>query len=271
MNCPKCGAPLIENARFCTSCGGNIDADTPQAPPPQQEPQAAPGDAVPPEIQGFNIAAFLMNWVWCLGNRLWVWGIVVLIVAFIPIVQIANLGIAIYLGIKGNELSWKTGRFTNVQQFKDTQRVWAIVSIVLLCLGVLLLILGLALGIATPNFLSAKKRAGNTACLQALSSVKTGLEMKMADNGSCNISGLDELASEMLPGCESADGSDCKGKVQARLDEACRANSVNVEVAPDGMSYRIKGMSRDGCAICVTPEASFPADSKECLTDFKCE
>ncbi|MBP6003318.1 MAG: TIGR00266 family protein [Pyrinomonadaceae bacterium] len=40
MNCPKCNASLIDNARFCGSCGFTIAAAAPAAIPPPVVPQA---------------------------------------------------------------------------------------------------------------------------------------------------------------------------------------------------------------------------------------
>lgn len=52
MNCPKCTAPLLPNAKFCGSCGFTIAAQ-PQAPPPppQQPPQQQQRQAPPPPQQ----------------------------------------------------------------------------------------------------------------------------------------------------------------------------------------------------------------------------
>ena len=46
MNCPKCNAQLLPNAKFCGACGITIEPSRPVAPPPP--PQASPPSAVPP-------------------------------------------------------------------------------------------------------------------------------------------------------------------------------------------------------------------------------
>ncbi|HEX7313759.1 MAG TPA: TIGR00266 family protein [Pyrinomonadaceae bacterium] len=44
MNCPRCGAGLVPDAKFCGACGATINAaPPPPPPPPQQQYQAAPG------------------------------------------------------------------------------------------------------------------------------------------------------------------------------------------------------------------------------------
>lgn len=45
MNCPKCNAPLLPQARFCGSCGFTLQTQTTQVPPPpqqQHQPQQPP-------------------------------------------------------------------------------------------------------------------------------------------------------------------------------------------------------------------------------------
>ena len=45
MNCPRCGAGLVPDAKFCGACGATVNATPPQPPPPpqQQQYQATPG------------------------------------------------------------------------------------------------------------------------------------------------------------------------------------------------------------------------------------
>ncbi|MET0646813.1 MAG: TIGR00266 family protein [Pyrinomonadaceae bacterium] len=42
MNCPKCGAGLVPEAKFCGACGTTIAATPPPPPPQQQQYQSAP-------------------------------------------------------------------------------------------------------------------------------------------------------------------------------------------------------------------------------------
>lgn len=121
MFCNQCGKENQPDANVCAHCGTPIQAAVPQAPGtvPVQ------GD-VPEEIKGFNFGAFSLNWIWAFAHRLPGLGAAILILSFIPCVGFINIGFAIYLGFKGNELAWKSRPFQSVQQFKDTQRVWAI-------------------------------------------------------------------------------------------------------------------------------------------------
>ncbi len=73
------------------------------------------GGPVPEEIKGWNWGAFWLNWIWGIGNSVWI--------AFV--VLVLGLIWQIYLGVKGNELAWQNRKFESVQQFKDTQAAWS--------------------------------------------------------------------------------------------------------------------------------------------------
>ncbi len=99
---------------------------------------------VPSEIRGgFNWGAFLLNWIWSIGNTSCGFAVLSFVLALIPLV---NLGWAIYLGIKGNELAWQSKRWNDVEHFRRTQRTWTRVALALLVVGILLGCLCGALG-----------------------------------------------------------------------------------------------------------------------------
>ena len=83
-------------------------------------------DQVPEEIKGWNWAAFLLNWVWGLGNRTYI-----ALLMFVPVV---NLVIIFMLGAKGNEWAWKNGQWDSVEHFKNSQRKWRNASIAFYCI-----------------------------------------------------------------------------------------------------------------------------------------
>jgi hypothetical protein len=43
MNCPHCGSPLADGARFCGNCGSEMPAPRPATPPPVPPPAPPPG------------------------------------------------------------------------------------------------------------------------------------------------------------------------------------------------------------------------------------
>jgi hypothetical protein len=111
-------------------------SDRPQVPPLPNYNLSHPNalsSSVPPEIQGWNWGAFLISPIWSIGNGVWIG-----LLSFVPYV---GIGMAIYLGIKGNELAWKSKRWQSIEQFKSAQRSWAIAGLIVLVLAFLLGIL----------------------------------------------------------------------------------------------------------------------------------
>jgi hypothetical protein len=94
---------------------------------------------IPPEIRGWNWGAFLWNWIWGLGN-----GTYIALLALIPFV---NIVMAIVLGIKGNEWAWQNKKWASIEEFKKAQRMWAIVGLIIIGLGVLMMITVISIGI----------------------------------------------------------------------------------------------------------------------------
>ncbi|HIP29307.1 MAG TPA: DUF4339 domain-containing protein [Sulfurospirillum arcachonense] len=80
---------------------------------------------VPSEIKGWSWGAFLLNWVWGIGNSTYI-----ALLMFVPLVNIVMLFV---LGAKGNEWAWKNRTWRDVEHFKKTQQKWAITGVVLVC------------------------------------------------------------------------------------------------------------------------------------------
>src|SRR4030042_369667 len=71
-------------------------------------------DAVIPEaIRGWNWGAFLMNWIWGIGNKVWI-----ALLCFIPFV---NWVMPFVLGAKGNKGAWQNKTWNSIEHFKKTQ------------------------------------------------------------------------------------------------------------------------------------------------------
>ena len=59
-------------------------------------------EAIPAEIDGWNWGAFLLNWIWGIGNNTFI-----ALQTFIPVV---GLVMPFVLGAKGNRWAWRHGR-----------------------------------------------------------------------------------------------------------------------------------------------------------------
>ena len=98
---------------------------------------------VPEEIKEWNWGAFLLTWIWGIGNKVWL-----SLIALAP-VPFLNLGIGVLLGIKGNEWAWQCKKWDSVEHFRHRQRIWmywgiaAFIAPFVFILGWILIIVGL--------------------------------------------------------------------------------------------------------------------------------
>ena len=86
-------------------------------------PAALDSKAIPAEIRRWNWGAFLLNWIWGIGNQTYI-----ALLALIP-----GFGFIwmLVLGAKGNAWAWRNGRWDSVEHFKRVQRRWAIWGLVI--------------------------------------------------------------------------------------------------------------------------------------------
>lgn len=73
--------------------------------------------AVPPEVEGWNWGAFLLTWIWGIGNSTYV-----ALLMFVPLV---NVVMPFMLGFKGSAWAWRNQRWRDVEHFRAVQRKWA--------------------------------------------------------------------------------------------------------------------------------------------------
>jgi hypothetical protein len=90
---------------------------------------------VPPEIQKWNWGAFLLNWIWSIGN-----GAFVGLLVFVPVL---GLFIPFFLGAKGSRWAWQNRRWESVATFQRVQRRWTQVGVALVVLSVGMAVAGL--------------------------------------------------------------------------------------------------------------------------------
>lgn len=113
----------------------------------QEFPQAA-GNAIPEEILArWTWGPFFLwlFWVWWNADqKLKIAAAVIFVCEFIPFINflaaLAALGLAIYLGLKGNRIMAANRQFQSTEQFIVVQTAWA-------KWGVIVFIVGIAMGI----------------------------------------------------------------------------------------------------------------------------
>lgn len=106
------------------------------------------GAPLPPGIAAWSWGAFLLNWIWAIGNSVWIG-----LLALIPYVGFL---VAIYLGIKGREMAWRKRRWDSIEHFNRVQRSWSKWAIIL-TVGVF--VIGILAAIALPAYQDYALRA----------------------------------------------------------------------------------------------------------------
>lgn len=86
-------------------------------------------DSVVPEgVRGWSWGAFLLNFIWGIGNNVYI--------ALLCLIPVVNLVMMVVLGFKGREWAWRKRRWISVEEFRKTQKRWGIAGA---CLWVFLI------------------------------------------------------------------------------------------------------------------------------------
>jgi hypothetical protein len=73
---------------------------------------------VPAEIKRWSWGAFLLSWIWGIGNDTYI--------ALLALFPLVNVVMMFVLGAKGNVWAWRNRRWRDVAHFRRVQRKWAI-------------------------------------------------------------------------------------------------------------------------------------------------
>jgi heme/copper-type cytochrome/quinol oxidase subunit 2 len=73
---------------------------------------------VPPEVDRWNWGAFLLNWIWGIGNAT-----PIALLVFIPFFGFVWIFV---LGAKGSAWAWRNRKWDSVAHFRRVQRLWTI-------------------------------------------------------------------------------------------------------------------------------------------------
>ncbi len=92
---------------------------------------------VPEGVKGWSWGAFLLGWIWAIGNRTWI-GLLALVpgVGFI---------MRIVLGFKGREWAWQNKSWDNFEHFQRVQRKWSVWGAGIAGVAIVLILLAVAL------------------------------------------------------------------------------------------------------------------------------
>lgn len=87
-----------------------------------------PASQVPPQVQGWNWGAFLLSWIWGIGNNA-----LLALLVFVPFFGFVWWFV---VGAKGSEWAWRNKRWDSVAHFQATQRRWAKWGVAVLAAGI---------------------------------------------------------------------------------------------------------------------------------------
>lgn len=121
---------LTQDDIFAQAVVQPIQATTPTT---DSENTSGTDGTVPDEIKGWNWGAFFLNWIWSIGNSVWI--------GLLALISPITLIVAIVLGIKGNEWAWQKHKFQSVEQFKQVQKSWSIAGLILFIIGVVMTVI----------------------------------------------------------------------------------------------------------------------------------
>ena len=100
---------------------------------------------VPAEIDKWNWGAFLLNWIWGIGNSTFI-----ALLMFIPLI---NLVMFFVLGAKGSSWAWRNQKWESVEHFQKVQRQWVKWSLIIY--GAVILFFVLIFFVATGSLKSS--------------------------------------------------------------------------------------------------------------------
>jgi len=155
------GAATARAARPEPLTGQRVRPAPPPPPPPPRASTEAPRDvrstfskendsgtrdgALPEELRGWNWGAFLLDFAWGVGNRVWwaaaviaVWLVVFLTPIPAPLKFAILVGVKVLLGFKGNEWMWRSRQWESPEQFKLVQHMWMNWGVILTIIFVIL-------------------------------------------------------------------------------------------------------------------------------------
>ncbi|MDH3974209.1 MAG: hypothetical protein OEV42_08010 [Deltaproteobacteria bacterium] len=72
---------------------------------------------LPEGVSGWSWGAFLLNWIWAIGNSTWI--------GLLAILPYVGLIFSIVLGFKGREWAWRNKRWDSFEHFEAVQKRWS--------------------------------------------------------------------------------------------------------------------------------------------------
>jgi|GEM_PF-531613 len=133
---------------------------------------AREASVLPAELEGFNWGAFFLTWIWGIGNNSIKTILFGLLISIFPITNIV-------LGLKGNKWAWQNKHWNSIEEFKSTQKTWAIVGLVLTLLMIPVMIFWI--GILSAGILGAINPEAKLKQAQDMTILQNSMNGKASD------------------------------------------------------------------------------------------
>lgn len=140
--CTQCGRQIQAGTKFCPNCGA-IQPDGIIEHATTLSSQSENVAVIPEGVKGWSWGAFLLNWIWAIGNKTWI--------GFLVLIPVINIFMVFVLGFKGREWAWKNKTWRDLEHFNQVQRKWNIAGFIVLAIA---LPLGFAVGYLQENHAS---------------------------------------------------------------------------------------------------------------------
>ncbi len=137
-----------------------------------------------PKFSGWNWGAFLLTWIWGVGNRVWI--------ALIALIPVVHLVMAVILAIKGDEWAWRKNRCFSPAEFKKIQKNWAIWGAITIPVYILLIIAAIYFAVNQMNQNDDMRLRDTQKIVKARETISAVNRYKLDHEMQCPVS-LDEL------------------------------------------------------------------------------
>jgi hypothetical protein len=174
-----------------------------------------PTAVVPREIQGWNWGAFLLTWIWGIGNNV--------LLALLTLVPLVGLVMWFVLGVKGTEWAWQNKRWDSIEHFQRVQRTWTKWGVIVLLVSCVLAAILMAL-----LFFVITTAMKNTEPYRA------GVDHLHADTAAMAELGA-PVTTGIPSGSESTSDGDGEASLQIPVHGASKSGTIYVEaIRSDG-------------------------------------